>query len=58
MRRACVLLFVAFAAYPPLTAQSFDASQSTQGVTSITAQWRFHIGDDPQWASPDFDDSA
>jgi len=24
---------------------------------TINAAWRFHTGDDPQWASPSFDDS-
>ena len=40
----------------PLHAQSFDAS-SAGGPLTITAPWRFHTGDDPQWASPAFDDS-
>ena len=42
----------------PLGAQSFDASQWTQGTTTITAKWRFHPGDNPAWASPSFDDSS
>lgn len=40
----------------PLTAQSFDAT-SAGGPLTINAAWRFHTGDDPQWASPGFDDS-
>jgi len=40
----------------PLHAQSFDAL-SAGGPVTITTPWRFHIGDDPQWASPQFDDS-
>jgi phosphoserine phosphatase RsbU/P len=40
----------------PLHAQSFDASQAGGPIT-ITAPWRFHPGDNPQWASPTYDDS-
>ncbi len=40
----------------PAIAQSFDAS-SAGGPVAINAAWRFHTGDDPQWASPEFDDS-
>ena len=28
------------------------------GPVPITAAWRFHTGDDPSWARPDFDDSS
>jgi hypothetical protein len=56
---APVLLALAMlAAVLPLRAQTFDASQFPQGVTTIDAQWRFHPGDDPAWASPSFDDSS
>jgi hypothetical protein len=40
------------------------ASVGTQTVTlgdatvPLTGPWKFHIGDDPQWAQPDYDDSA
>ena len=36
--------------------QSFDAS-SAGGPVAITASWRFHTGDDAQWAAPGLDDS-
>jgi hypothetical protein len=29
-----------------------------QSVVALTGPWRFHIGDNPQWADPNFDDSA
>jgi len=58
MRSAVVALFLLFAPVFGLTAQSFDASQWTQGVTTITAPWRFHPGDDSAWASASFDDSS
>lgn len=41
-----------------LPAQSFDASQPAQGVSTIDALWRFHTGDDPRWASPSVQDSS
>jgi hypothetical protein len=44
------------ASFLPLHAQFFDAS-SVGGSVTITAPWRFHTGDDLQWASPTFDDS-
>src|SRR5215469_17483762 len=58
MRRAGLVLILLLAPMLSLGAQSFDASQWTQGVTTITAHWRFHPGDDPAWASPSFDDSS
>ncbi|WP_130620727.1 glycoside hydrolase [Dyella amyloliquefaciens] len=27
-------------------------------TVALNGPWRFHIGDDPRWSSPDFDDSA
>src|ERR1700689_3966531 len=29
-----------------------------KGAIKINETWRFHIGDDPAWADPNFDDSA
>ena len=29
-----------------------------QAVVPLDRPWRFHIGDDPRWADPDFDDSG
>ena len=29
-----------------------------QSVVGLTGPWKFHIGDDPRWADPGFDDSA
>jgi len=51
-----VALLLAASTFLPLRAQVFDAS-SAGGPVIITAPWRFHTGDDPQWASPSFDDS-
>ena len=29
-----------------------------ESAVRLTGPWQFHIGDDPRWARPDFDDSA
>jgi len=57
-KQAVLFLTLLLAASWSSHAQSFDASQWTQGVTTITARWRFHPGDNPAWASPSFNDSA
>jgi len=58
MRRFLLVALFAMIFAPAIRAQSFDASQWTEGVTTITARWRFHPGDNPAWASPSFDDSS
>jgi hypothetical protein len=58
MRRLPAILILVAAALPAARAQSFDASRWSEGVITIDAPWRFHTGDDPRWASPDFDDSS
>lgn len=58
MRKLLPLALLAIVVAPVLRAQSFDASQWNQGVTTIDSLWRFHPGDNPAWASPSFDDSS
>jgi hypothetical protein len=58
MRSARIALLLLCASVLTARAQTFDASQWSHGVTAIDAPWRFHTGDDPQWASPNFDDSS
>ena len=41
----------------PAHAQTFDLDADRQPVASLDGLWRFHTGDNPQWASPSFDDS-
>jgi hypothetical protein len=54
--RKSILLLVAAAA---LQAQSVDRARDAERVTDLSlAQSRFHTGDDPRWAAPDFDDSV
>jgi hypothetical protein len=55
MRKAIATFFVLFCATAAY-GQFADVS-SAGGPVTINAAWRFHTGDDPAWASPDFDDS-
>jgi len=38
-------------------AQTFSLATGRQPVVSLDGLWRFHIGDNPAWAQPGFDDS-
>ncbi len=58
MRKPLLLALLATVLAAVLRAQSFDASQWTQGVATIDSLWRFHPGDNAAWASPSFDDSS
>jgi hypothetical protein len=49
------LLVTLFA--PAVRAQSFDLSKDRVPIVSLDGLWRFHPGDNPAWASPNFDDS-
>jgi hypothetical protein len=40
-----------------LYAQTVDISKVGTGAVSLAGQWKFHPGDDPRWADPNFDDS-
>lgn len=42
---------------PEGRAQTFDLDASRLPIAQIDSVWRFHLGDDPQWARPEFDDS-
>lgn len=44
----------------PASAQDSNTATVTLGrsVVALTGPWKFHIGDDPQWADPNFDDSS
>jgi sigma-B regulation protein RsbU (phosphoserine phosphatase) len=61
---SCLAALCVFAI--PLTAQTpapasttpVPAQTTIHGVTNLDGPWRFHIGDDPNWANPDFDDSS
>ncbi|MGA7521242.1 MAG: SpoIIE family protein phosphatase [Acidobacteriaceae bacterium] len=40
-----------------IVAQNFSQTRGREPVISIHGPWRFHKGDNPAWASPNFDDS-
>ncbi|HUA79534.1 MAG TPA: hypothetical protein VL997_04120 [Dyella sp.] len=44
----------------PAAAESNQIAPITVGHSTVplNGPWRFHIGDDPRWSSPDFDDSS
>ncbi len=54
-----LLIALLFAVYAcaGLTAQNFSLVTGREAVTSLDGLWRFHTGDNPAWANPNFDDS-
>jgi phosphoserine phosphatase RsbU/P len=40
-----------------LHAQTFNLQAAREPVASLDGLWRFHTGDNPSWADPNFDDS-
>jgi phosphoserine phosphatase RsbU/P len=44
-------------AAPRLPAQTFNLQTGYEPVASLDGLWRFHTGDNPAWADPNFDDS-
>ena len=40
-----------------LYGQTFNLQTGREPVTSLDGLWRFHTGDNPTWADPNFDDS-
>lgn len=40
-----------------LWGQTLEVSHFQNGSTSLADRWKFHSGDDPRWADPNFDDS-
>jgi hypothetical protein len=43
----------AYAAGAPAQQLHFDG-----GAATLSGPWQFHLGDDPQWADPGYDDSG
>ena len=56
---ALMMLFLAFAAHAQGTSSGDPATRITlgQSIVPLTGPWKFHVGDDPRWADPHFDDS-
>ncbi len=54
-----VVLLFAFAAHAQGTASGDSATRITlgQSIIPLNGPWKFHVGDDPRWADPNFDDS-
>ncbi len=57
MRSVCGLAVVFLALSAGTAAQDFDFEKDRQPAISLNGLWRFHTGDNPDWAKPDFDDS-
>ncbi len=58
-RRICASgLLLLLACCGLLQAQTFNLATDREPVASLNGLWRFHPGDNPAWASPNFDDSA
>lgn len=63
MRKLALVLMLALigSAFGPLRAQSAPANAVPiifgHSVVALDGPWKFHIGDNPQWADPNFDDS-
>ena len=56
----CALCMLAVQAQAPASATPAAATQqpAAHGVLNLEGPWRFHTGDDPNWADPNFDDSS
>ncbi len=52
-----LLLGILLGACGVLRAQSFDLTTGRVPLASLDGLWRFHTGDSPDWADPNFDDS-
>jgi sigma-B regulation protein RsbU (phosphoserine phosphatase) len=51
-----ILFFTCFVCGGLGRAQTFSLQTGREPVTSLDGLWRFQTGDNPVWASPDFDD--
>ena len=56
--RAFVLTAGLFLMASIAIAQTLDLEKNRVAITDLAGPWRFHTGDDPAWADPDFDDSG
>ena len=53
------VLLLAFAARAQSAISGASATRVTlgQSIVPLNGPWKFHVGDDPRWADPNFDDS-
>lgn len=56
-KKVLLLVVVLTSACAGLHAQTFSLITGREPVASLNGLWRFHTGDDPDWANPNFDDS-
>lgn len=54
----CMCVFRAANAATATTIATGDAVTIGYAALPLNGPWRFHVGDDPRWADPAFDDSA
>ncbi len=52
-----ILAALFFCSVTPIRTQVFDLDKDREQMVALDGLWRFHPGDDPRWADPDFDDS-
>jgi hypothetical protein len=53
---ALIVLLLTFAR--TLRPQTADLQRDRVPMAEVTEPWRFHVGDDPRWSEPKFDDST
>ena len=59
MKKISILLLLLMVAAPSLLkGQTFSLVNGRIAITHLDGRWRFHAGDDPTWAHPDYDDSS
>ena len=58
IRLLSLLSFLLFSALASAHAQSVDLDKERLQVAPLPALWRFHAGDNPAWADPQFDDAG
>lgn len=56
----CVLVALVAGSPPACAAEPLQVARVTLGhsTVALNGPWRFQVGDDPRWSSPDYDDSA
>jgi sigma-B regulation protein RsbU (phosphoserine phosphatase) len=57
MKRLPLFFLLTLVTCAVLRGQTFDLQTQRLPMASLNGMWRFHPGDDPAWAKPDFDDS-
>ncbi len=54
----CLVLLILASARGTLHTQGIDPGQDSASVAVLNGPWKFHVGDNPLWAQPNFDDSG